>query len=153
MKHIFILISVLATFLFFNDINIQWEDEVTGDFSFSKKQSMKCEAWCYEFAGCTEIFAKRLSKDSMVCYTLPNEATHSTLHFYIVQDKICQPRIELNSISGTKKTYACNKGNMKIDKKMFRKEIIKADFEMQFHHDENPSKSMFWKGKIFTKIK
>ena len=50
MKHIFILISVLATFLFFNDINIQWEDEVTGDFSFSKKQSMKCEAWCYEFA-------------------------------------------------------------------------------------------------------
>lgn len=44
------------------------------------------------------------------------------------------------------------KGNMKIDKKMFRKEIIKADFEMQFNHDENPSKSMFWKGKIFTKI-
>ncbi|WP_256477037.1 hypothetical protein [Flavobacterium sp. NRK F7] len=40
MKHIFILISVLAIFLFFNDINIQWEDEVTGDFSFSKKQSM-----------------------------------------------------------------------------------------------------------------
>ena len=153
MKQLTIIGFAIFSTLFFNDIKIQWEADLAGDFSFSKKQTMICEAWCYEFAGCTEIFAKRLSKDSIVCYTLPNAATHSTLHFYIVQDKITNPRIELNSITGTTKTYTCKEGSMKIDAKLMKKKVLKAAFEMQFNHDENPSKQMFWKGKMYTKIK
>ena len=114
---------------------------------------MNCEAWCYEYAGISEIKAVRISKDTIKCYTSSNIATHSTLNFYIVKNQINKLRIELNSIVGGKRTYKCNEGYMKIDKNLFKKGIFKSEFDFKFDHPENPSKSMFWKGKIYTKIK
>jgi hypothetical protein len=135
------------------DIQIKWVENLNGDFSFSPKHTLDCEAWCYEFAGTSEIEAKRLSKDTIECYTFPDAATHSTLNFYIVNNVIKNARIELNSITGKKLTYPCNLGFMKIDKNFIEKNILKADFDMKFDHTENRKRKMFWKGKILTEIK
>jgi hypothetical protein len=156
MKISVILLSfILFAFSLFpnKELNIQWSENLKGDFSFSKKYSMKCEAWCYEYAGVSEIKAKRLSKDSIECFTLANDATHSTLNFYIINDVISNPRIELNSIVSGKRTYMCNNGLVKVDKKAMQKGILKAEFDMEFDHPENPTKIMFWKGRIYAKIK
>lgn len=153
MKYTVLLFSLIFYLFPSKDFNIQWVENLSGDFSFSRKHSLKCEAWCYEYGGATEIIAKRWSKDSIECYTLGNAATHCTLNFYIINNVISNPRIELNSIADGSRTYACNEGNIKIDKKAMQKGILKAEFDMKFDHRENPDKLMFWKGKIYTKIK
>ncbi|MCD0468731.1 hypothetical protein [Flavobacterium sp. JAS] len=153
MKYTALLFSLVFCLFPFKDFDIQWVENLDGDFSFSPKQSLKCEAWCYEYAGATAINAKRWSKDTIECYTLANTATHCTLNFYIINNVISNPRIELNSIASGKRIYICNEGNIKIDKKAMQKGILKAEFDMKFDHLENPDKLMFWKGKIYTKIK
>ncbi|WP_281321961.1 hypothetical protein [Flavobacterium aestivum] len=153
MKYSILLFSLIFCLFPFKDLKIQWVENLDGDFSFSRKQSLKCEAWCYEYAGATEIIAKRSNKDTIECYTLANEATHCTLHFYIINNVISNPRIELNSIADGKRTYVCNDGSIKMDKKAMQKGILKAQFDMKFDHPENPEKVMFWKGKIYAKIK
>lgn len=153
MKYTVLLFSLVFCLFPFKDFEIQWFENLDGDFSFSRKQSLKCEAWCYEYAGATEIIAKRLNKDSIECYTLTNVATHSALHFYVVNNVIRNPRIELNSIADGKRTYLCKDGSIKMDRKAMQKGILKAQFDMKFDHPENPEKIMFWKGKIYTRIK
>jgi len=61
-------------------INITWVNKLDEDFSFAKKQSIECEAWCYEWAGTNKIFAKQKSKDTIFCYTATNVATHCSLN-------------------------------------------------------------------------
>lgn len=153
MKYTALLFSLVFCLFPFKDFDIQWIENLDGDFSFSRKQSLKCEAWCYEYAGATEIIAKRLNKDSIECYTLTNVATHSALHFYMINNVIRNPRIELNGIVDGKRTYLCKDGSIKVDKKAMQKGILKAQFDMKFDHPENPEKIMFWKGKIYTRIK
>ncbi|WP_017496453.1 hypothetical protein [Flavobacterium sp. WG21] len=153
MKYTILLFSLVFGLFSFKDFEIQWVENLDGDFSFSRKHSLKCEAWCYEYAGVTEITAKRLHKDTIECYTMANAATHCSLRFYIVNNVIRNPRIELNSIAGGKYTYLCKEGNIKMDKKVMQKDILKAQFDMKFDHPENPEKLMFWKGKIYAKIK
>jgi hypothetical protein len=152
MKYSILLFSFVFCLFSFKDFEIQWVENLAGDFSFSRKQSLKCEAWCYEYAGATEMIAKRLSKHKIECYTLGNTATHCTLHFYIINNVISNPRIELNSSADGKHTYLCNEGTIKMDKKAMQKGILKAAFDMKFDHPENPDKVMFWKGKIYIKI-
>ena len=135
------------------EIKIEWMEDLKGDFSFYPKQTLSGEAWCYEFAGASEIEVKRLNKDSIECYTTPNAATHSTLNFYIVNNVVKNARIELNSIVSGNITYPCNAGSIKIDRNLMKKNILKADFNMEFDHSENPKKMMYWKGKIVAKIK
>ena len=44
-------------------------------------------------------------------------------------------------------------GFIKIDKNLMQKNILKANFYMKFDHPENSNRTMYWKGKILTKIK
>jgi hypothetical protein len=153
MKFKVLLFSLIFYLFPFKDFEIQWVETLDGDFSFSRKHSLKSDAWCYEYAGATKMIAKRLHKDTIECYTLANAATHSTLNFYIIKNVISNPRIELNSVADGKHTYVCNSVNIKIDKKAMQKGVLKAAFDMKFDHPENPDKLMFWKGKIYTQIK
>lgn len=115
--------------------------------------TIQCEAWCYEWGGTNFIEAKQKTKDTIECYTLGNAATHCSLHLYIVKN-ICLPIIELKSIvANGNAVYPCTDGFIKIDKEYFEKGIIKADFNFNFKHKENPKQPMYWKGKIYTKIK
>lgn len=134
-----------------SDIKITWKDKLDGDFSFSKKQSISCEAWCYEWAGTDKIIAKRKSNDTVFCYTATNTATHCSLEIVLIKNT-CIPTIRLISIvANGSKVYECMNGSIEIDKEIWGKGILKANFDFNFVNDEN-DKQIYWKGKIFTKI-
>ena len=112
--------------------------------------SVLCEAWCYEWAGTDFVEAKRLNKEQVICYTLMNAGTHCSLILELNND-VCIPRIELNSISSPGvKTYYCRGGYIKIDKCCWTKGILKADFNFDFNNTDEPEHKMYWKGKIYT---
>jgi hypothetical protein len=114
--------------------------------------SIMNEAWCYEWAGTNFITVEKTGYESYNCYTHNNAGTHSSLNLKILNDE-CSPTIEMKSINKSGlKTYNCNGGQIKIDKNLWKKGIMKAEFNFTFNHVENPSKPMFWKGKIFAKI-
>lgn len=114
--------------------------------------SIQCEAWCYEWGGTDFINAQQKNKNTVECYTQTNAATHCSLHLNIVNN-ICFPTIELKSIvANGDAVYPCTVGFIKIDKEYFKKGIIKADFNFNFEHKENPKQPIYWKGKIYTRI-
>jgi hypothetical protein len=115
--------------------------------------SIQSDAWCYEWAGTNYVTVKQLSKDTVICFTHNNVATHSSLNLIITKDK-CTPIIELNGISSLTrtKTYAFKSGQIIIDNNLWDKGILKAEFDFTFDHKENPNKPMYWKGKIYANI-
>lgn len=131
---------------------IRWLDNIPGDFSFSKHKSLLCEAWCYEWGGTDEIIVKQKTKDTVVCETTMNEATHCSLHLVITGDS-CSPTINLLSITpGGNRTYYYKAGFITIDKKLWDKKIMKAAFSFDFINEEG-ERRIFWKGKIYAKVK
>jgi hypothetical protein len=114
--------------------------------------SIKCEAWCYEWAGTNFIEVMQKSVDTVECFTSCNAATHCSLHLDFVKDT-CYPAIVLKSIvSGGDAIYYCTNGYIKIDKKLWAQGIMKAEFSFNFGNKESPQKPIYWKGKIYTKI-
>ncbi len=114
--------------------------------------TIKLEAWTYEWAGADFVTATRINKDTVVCFTHNNVATHSSLNLTITKEK-CIPTIAFNSITPTgTKIYICKSGQIKIDRNLWDKGIMKAEFDFIFDHNENPGKPMYWKGKIYAKI-
>ncbi|MEO6722266.1 MAG: hypothetical protein ABIN67_18000 [Ferruginibacter sp.] len=133
-------------------IDITWVEKLTGDYSFAKQRSIDCDAWCYEWAGANTIIATAGQKDTIHCYTLMNTATHCSLHLTLTNNS-CLPTIVLKSIRFQgDKTYQCKEGFIKIDRPLWKRKILKAEFDFIFNNDEN-EKKIFWKGKIYTKIK
>lgn len=113
--------------------------------------SIQSEARTYEWAGTDFITVERVSKDTVICYTQNNTATHSSLDLIIVKD-IVKPTIILNSITPTgTKIHICKSGQIKIDRNLWDKGIMKAEFDFIFDDKENPSEPMYWKGKIYTR--
>lgn len=114
--------------------------------------SIQSDAWTYEWAGTNFVTAIRKNADTTVCFTHNNAGTHSSLILTITKDK-CIPIIELNSVTLTgTKIYACKGGQIEIDKSLWEKGILKANFDFVFDHTENPKKPMYWKGKIYANI-
>jgi hypothetical protein len=115
--------------------------------------STQSDAWCYEWAGTNFAVAKKINEDKVICFTQNNAGTHSSLNLIILKNK-CIPTIKLNSVSfpNETKTYTFKSGKIEIDNNLWNKGILKANFDFIFNHPEDPTKSMFWKGKIYTKI-
>jgi len=135
-----------------NCTSIIWLDKLSGDFSFAKKQSISCDAWCYEWAGTKSVTAKLKHIGTVECYTHLNEATHCSLSLIISKDT-CVPTIVLKSVVATRdKVYPYKTGYIKIDQTLWKQKILKAEFDFEFSNDEN-DKKIFWKGKIYTRIK
>jgi hypothetical protein len=156
MKFPLILIALMFGFISnegHNDkVLITWEKSLTGDFSFAKRKTITCEAWSYEWAGTDAVVAKRIGADTVRCYTLMNEATHCSMVLTLVDDS-CSPTIELKSIARNgDKIYPYKAGWIKIDRTLWQRSILKAEFDFDFVNDEN-EKIVFWKGKIYTRIK
>lgn len=144
-------LSISASFIQNPPVKIFWADKVEGDFRFAKRKSIECDAWCYEWAGTDKIFATKKSNDTILCYTEMNEATHCCLNLKITGD-ICIANIILNSIvKDGSRIFDCEDGSISIDKALLKKNILKASFDFKFKNPENP-KSIYWKGKIYTKI-
>lgn len=128
-----------------------WTTYLKGDFNFYKDCSIQCNAWCYEWAGTKTMLASRRSKDSVICQTSTNEATHCSLNIVISGDS-CLPEIYLYSITPNgSKIFPYQSGHIEIDKNYRRRNILKASFSFDFINDEN-DKRIFWEGKIFARI-
>jgi hypothetical protein len=114
--------------------------------------SIASEAWAYEWTGTDYLIAERKNKDTVVCCTENNVATHSSLHLIITKNTV-MPTIVLTSIineNGTK-IYTCKSGQMVIDKILWDDGILKATFDFDFYHNEDTNK-MYWKGNIYAAI-
>jgi hypothetical protein len=115
--------------------------------------SIQCKAWCYEWAGTDFIEAVRKSVDTVYCYTLMNVATHCSLQFNLVNND-CYAIVDLKSIiKGGSEQYNCTNGYITIDKNLWEKGTLRAVFSFNFEHKAHPEKPIYWKGKIFAKIK
>lgn len=115
--------------------------------------SIQCEAWCYEWAGTDFIEVFRKNKDSIFCYTLTGIATHCSLQLGIIKN-ICTATIDLNSITPDgSATFYCIDGHITIDKKLWKKGIMKAEFNFIFENKDDKKKPFYWKGEIYAKIK
>ena len=115
--------------------------------------TIQSDAWTYEWAGTNFLTAIKKNVDTTTCYTHNNISTHSSLVLTIIKDK-CIPIIKLNSIVGStgNKIYTCKSGQIEIDKTLWKKGILKANFDFVFDHTENADKPMYWKGKIYANI-
>ena len=115
--------------------------------------SIQCEAWCYEWAGTDFIEVSRKSDVSFKCFTMTGIDTHCSLNIDIIENT-CYAVIDLESIvqSGDVKYY-CTAGYITISKKLWKEGIMMAEFSFNFEHIENPKKPIYWKGKIYAKIK
>jgi hypothetical protein len=115
--------------------------------------TIESEAQCYEWAGTDRIIINRISEDTLQCYTLCNTATHSSLELTIIKNR-CIPRIKLQSITSPATLYfGYKKGSIKVDRQLWAKGIMKAEFHFYFEDTRNPETEMWWKGKIYSKIK
>jgi hypothetical protein len=114
--------------------------------------TIQCDAWCYEWGGTDFITAEKKGRDTVECFTRCNASTHSSLHF-IIANGVCLPEIELKSIvPDGNATYPYRNGYFKIDRGLFKNGILKAEFDLNFEHKENPGQKMYWKGRIYSKI-
>lgn len=115
--------------------------------------TIQCEAECYEWAGTDFIEVLRTKSDSVFCYTTTDIATHCSLQLLIVKNT-CIATIDLNSITPEgSATFYCIGGNIKIERDLWKKGIMKSEFNLSFENKENKKKPFFWKGKIYSKIK
>ena len=115
--------------------------------------SIQCEAWCYEWAGTDFIEVFRKNEKSVNCFTMTGIDTHCSLNIEILGDT-CYVLIDLKSIDqGGDAIFYCTSGYITIDKKYWHEGIMKAEFSFNFEHIENPKKPIYWKGKIYAKIK
>lgn len=206
-----ILLVTAALFFFMSctqegtGIKIQWEENLQGDFSFSKQWSYAEGIWhnrfgqlvcnalcddaisnmlddegriledsvsryyslvdtthfyhtivsdanCYEWAGTDYAHAYK-NGDTVRCYTECNVATHSSLHLQFVKGE-CIPRINLNSITPSgEQDFNYKSGFIKVDKPLWLKGILKAEFDFVFDNPQDPKNLLWWKGRIYTTIK
>ena len=116
------------------------------------QHTISYDAWCYEWGGTDFIEVYRKSNDTVFCRTLTNVATHCSLELTI-KDDYCVAVIDLVSIvAGGNAKFYCTNGSVIIDKDLWKQSILKATFNFNFDHPENPKKPIFWKGNIYSKI-
>jgi len=134
-----------------------YEDSLHAFYEFidttHQMHSINCEAWCYEWAGTDFIEVFRKSENSVNCFTMTGIDTHCSLNIEIIGDT-CYAVIELKSIDqGGDVNFYCTSGYITINKKYWTEGIMQAEFSFNFEHIENPKKPIYWKGKIYAKIK
>jgi hypothetical protein len=124
--------------------------------------TISSDAWCYEWTGTDYIDVIKLSADSVYCYTLANAGTHCSLELHINRDT-CYAVIYLNSIVGPhtdpngvvwggRSWFYSTGGHITIDRALWEKGHMKAEFSFNFEHKTDPKQPVYWKGKIFSRM-
>ena len=112
--------------------------------------SLKSENRMYEYSGTSFIEFKKQKDGKIKGESLTNISTHSKLIIEI-QDGYCTAWVDFNSIKDMgENIFPLENGNIKIDKLLFKKGIIKAEFDFNFKNTIDPNEELFWKGKIYT---
>lgn len=113
--------------------------------------SLKSENRMYEYSGTNFIKFVKLKNGKIKGESLTNISTHSKLIIEI-QNDYCSVWVDFNSIRNLgKNIFPIENGNIRIDKSLFEKGIIKAEFDFKFENTIDPNEELFWKGKIYTK--
>lgn len=108
--------------------------------------TIESETNSYEWVESKFARVNRIGKDTIQVYTLCDIATHSSLNIVITKTD-CLPYIELNSITPSgMQHFACKSGYMKIDKHLWQKDTLKAEFDFVFEE------GLWWKGRILTPV-
>jgi hypothetical protein len=115
--------------------------------------SIKSDAWVYEYAGIDNIVFKKQKDGSILGFTSCNAETHSSLHIQIRHDSITS-WISYNSIKPVDiEKFPLKSGDITFDKKLFNNGIIKAEFNFKFINTLNTKKEIFWNGIIYSTYK
>jgi len=114
--------------------------------------SIKSEAWTYEWAGTDFMTFKKQADNSILGQSACNVSTHSSLIIEIKNDSF-RAWIDFNSITELgKQIFAMKEGQIRVDKQLFDKGIIKAEFDLKFVNTLDVEREMYWKGLIYSKI-
>jgi hypothetical protein len=114
--------------------------------------SIRCDAWCYEWAGTNSIKVNRVDKHTVFGATETGIATHCSLQLQLTKDT-CTANIHLNSIKNKETTvFKASSGYIRIDKAYWKQNILKAEFYFIFAHTENLKQQIYWKGEIYAPI-
>lgn len=106
----------------------------------------------YQLTNIKHAVAYEDKNDTVKCYTRCNASIHSFLEMKIIGDK-CYPQLIILSITNEETEYLpCTGDFIKIDKPLFEKGILKAQFLFDFTNNEDPETPIWWKGLIYTKI-
>ncbi len=115
--------------------------------------TLQCESSCNEWMGSELMEVEYFSNTSVFCHTLNGPSTHSSLQMLIVENN-CNAFIDLNSIKPkSSMVYNCNSGFITIDKTLWDKGILKAEFNFNFDAKDKNQKSITLKGKTYVKMK
>lgn len=116
-------------------------------------RSIECEASVYGWAGTNHLVSKKIDNDVIEVNTLCTGGTYSSLYLILKKDT-CIPAIKFISPVGAKGIiyFKCKKGYINIDKTLWDKDILKAEFDFSFDDPDNRDKNIYWKGKILSKI-
>ena len=113
--------------------------------------TIQSSAQVYEWAG-TDFINFRKTNQSIIGNTSCNIATHSSLYIEIIGDSV-SAWIEFNSITDIKPlTFPLSNGTITIDKALFNKGIIKAEFDFNFINTLESDFKIWWKGKIYCEV-
>jgi len=116
-------------------------------------KSLKSDAWCYEYFGSNYMNCFKNEAGFINCASSNSISTHCSLRLAIYGD-FCRPIVLLNSMSqstGTK-IFKCTSGQIVIDSGFYSQGILKAEFNFLFYNSLEPSKPIYWKGKIYSPI-
>jgi hypothetical protein len=115
--------------------------------------SIQCRSSCSEFAGTDFIDSYRKSNDSVFCITATDAGTHCNLQLDLVKDNCYVASNLISIVPDGDAWYVCISGKIKVDKEYWQSGILKAEFDFQLVNEKDPKEMIFWKGKIFSRIK
>jgi len=115
--------------------------------------TLKSEAWCYEYAGTNYITCFKNDAGYINCFSVNNVSTHSSLKLSI-KDNICIPYVHYTSVSSKTglKIFKCTSGTILIHSNMLLKGFLIAEFDFKFYNSLDPSKPIYWKGRIYSPV-
>jgi len=116
-------------------------------------RTIESESDFYEWLGTDYVEVERYPDNTVRCHTMYSVSTHCSLQMTITGDK-CIPQVKLISVAlpGTE-LFNCKDGFIKIDRPLWEKGILKAEFYFTFDDSSNPVENLWWKGKIYSQIK
>ena len=115
--------------------------------------SIQSEVNMYEYSGTHLIEVQRIHKDTIKCITINNASTHSRLIIDLVNEN-CIAKVDFNSITNIgRHTFHYKSGLFIIDKKEWKKGVLKAKFDFTFENNLDKNTPLYWKGLLYRKIK
>jgi len=115
--------------------------------------SIKSEAKVYENTVYNHMEFSRMGNGEIKGETINNISGYSHLHIKLEND-YCYAWNDYKSIFDLgNHIFNLKSGRILIDKSLFKQGIIKAEFDFNFKNTLELKKKLFWKGKIYSKIK